>query len=87
MFVFFVQSFILASELIDLGGQLVDPRQALAQQGFKSADRALLVFYFAPQANNCGAQSVVLSHQSKFGAGRLVRAHTGQASTAERGKV
>ena len=51
---------ILLSQPVDGGIQLIDLGQALAQQDFESANRALLIFQFAPQAADGGLERVVL---------------------------
>jgi hypothetical protein len=67
-----IQLFVLVSELVDLGGQFIDPLHPLTQEEFEPADSTLLVFDLAAQSNYLGAQSIILFEQQlEFGAGRL----------------
>ena len=71
MLSFGIEPSVLHPQLIDSGGQFVDPLQPLAQQHFQRADVALLVGEFAAQANNDGLQSIVLALQLRYVDGRL----------------
>ena len=47
-----IQLVVLLPQLINLGGEIVDSRQAFAQKQFEAADSALTVFKLVAQAAN-----------------------------------
>jgi hypothetical protein len=48
---------------IDLGIQFVDPVEAFVEQDFESADCALLIFQFPPQAADGRAQLIIVAFE------------------------
>ena len=48
--IFQIELLIGGAKLVDGAGQFIDPGQALAQQDFESANRALFIFEFSLQA-------------------------------------
>ena len=60
------------AQLVDGGGELVDPLHALVQQQFQPTGVIPFVGQLAAQSNDLGAQSVILFEQQlEFGARRL----------------
>ena len=68
-----IQLVVLLPQLINLGGEIVDSRQAFAQKQFEAADSALTVFKLVAQAANFCLQAVDLTSQLDIESGASMK--------------